>query len=264
MASYDRAIPPGGVGKITIKVRTAGYHGRITKSALVKSNDPRRRNTRLTITAVVKAPIVIDPASRVILRGVVGDDLRKVLHLRAGDHQPLEINGIQTDLQRWLSWNIRSRQDGRVHDLEVVYNKEAGETSVSGHLQLLTNHPRKREVTIPVHIRVRPEVEVIPSIVDFGRVSKRLIRRQRLKRTLMVVNNRGRGIRLKELLYNQDYFVVHQDAFPGSNPPCRYRLQVLPRLDNLPPGYTSDVMVIKTDKQELKVRLEIQVRENSG
>ena len=40
MPSFDRAIPPGGEGKIILQVNTAGFQGAIDKSARVSSNDP--------------------------------------------------------------------------------------------------------------------------------------------------------------------------------------------------------------------------------
>ncbi len=41
MPRFDRAIPPGGEGKITLQVKTAGYQGKISRGAKVYSNDPR-------------------------------------------------------------------------------------------------------------------------------------------------------------------------------------------------------------------------------
>ena len=57
MAKYDTAIPPGGEGKITLKVNTKGYDGWISKRARVHTNDPRRRIMKLTLKAFVKVAI---------------------------------------------------------------------------------------------------------------------------------------------------------------------------------------------------------------
>ena len=39
MASFDKAIPPGGEGKITLSVDTRGYQGKIHKTARIFTND---------------------------------------------------------------------------------------------------------------------------------------------------------------------------------------------------------------------------------
>ena len=56
MASFDGAIPPGGVGKITLSVSTKGYQGSISKRARVYSNDPKNKQATLTLMASVKEP----------------------------------------------------------------------------------------------------------------------------------------------------------------------------------------------------------------
>ena len=55
MASFDRTIPPGGVGKIALSVHVQGYEGSIRKQARVYSNDPKNKQMTLTLKAFVKA-----------------------------------------------------------------------------------------------------------------------------------------------------------------------------------------------------------------
>ena len=54
MASFDRTILPGGVGKITLSVATAGQQGDIRVKARVYSNDPKNKQVTLTLKAFVK------------------------------------------------------------------------------------------------------------------------------------------------------------------------------------------------------------------
>ena len=54
MASFDRSIPPGGVGKITLSVATEGQQGDIRMKARVYSNDPKNKQVTLTLKAFVK------------------------------------------------------------------------------------------------------------------------------------------------------------------------------------------------------------------
>ena len=73
MASFDQAIPPGGVGKIVLTVKTEGLQGRVNKTALVKSNDPGRQSTSLSLAAEIRNHVVVEPATRVlVLQGVAG------------------------------------------------------------------------------------------------------------------------------------------------------------------------------------------------
>jgi len=55
VASFDRTIPPGGVGKIALSVTTQGQHGDIRVRTRVYSNDPKNKQITLTLKAFVKA-----------------------------------------------------------------------------------------------------------------------------------------------------------------------------------------------------------------
>ena len=69
MASFDHTIPPGGEGKITLKVNTKGYEGKIYKGALVNTNDHEHNAVHLGIKAFVKVPVSVSP--RVMSASVV-------------------------------------------------------------------------------------------------------------------------------------------------------------------------------------------------
>jgi len=58
VASFDHTILPGGEGKITLKVNTKGYEGKIYKSALVNTNDREQNAVHLGIKAFVKVPVM--------------------------------------------------------------------------------------------------------------------------------------------------------------------------------------------------------------
>ena len=57
MARYDKAVLPGGEGKITLRVSTKGYRGNISKGAKVYTNDPIKNIIILRLRGFVKASI---------------------------------------------------------------------------------------------------------------------------------------------------------------------------------------------------------------
>jgi hypothetical protein len=260
VADYDRAIPPGGVGKITLTVNTAGYQGMITKTALVSSNDPHLPSLTLSLSANVRTHIVVEPSPRIFLSGAVGGNIRQVLHIHAGDDYPLEINGVKTNLDQWIHCKLVPKEGSHSYDLEVT-GESAAQGSYTGYVQLLTNHPKKPEVTLPVYLRVEPALKVWPWEIYFGRVSEITTTGEKLKRTVTVEDNRRKGIQLKELRYNKDHFTV--TAVPlTSAPVTKYRIEIVPRLDLLPKGQVNDTLIIKTDVErggEIRVPVSIEV-----
>ncbi len=74
--SFDREIPPGGQGKIKLRVRTDHLGGRkLHRSAWVLTNDGEKPKTKLTISGDVEVFAKITP-ERVRLIGSSGQDLR--------------------------------------------------------------------------------------------------------------------------------------------------------------------------------------------
>lgn len=260
MASFDQAIPPGGVGKIVLTVKTDGYQGRVTKSALVRSNDPRQQSLNLSLSADIRTYIVIEPAPRAVLQGVVGDDIRQVLQLRAGDGYPLEIRETSTNIGQWLDYRLVSKGGNHQYDLELR-SKAQTQASAGGYIRLVTNHPKKPEVTIPVQLRVRPELEVLPPEITFGRVTVPASG-EKVMRVVTLVDNRGKIIRVRDLKYNDKFFKATAVPLGGENA-SRWRIEVEPRFDRLPGGGVTDTVIVKlegTKSDEVRVPVSITVQ----
>ena len=262
MVRYDRTIPPGGVGQVTLQVNTTDLRGKITKSAQVTSNDPQQRHRKIYLAINVRTYIIVEPGARILLRGTVGEDIRRVVHIRASDDQPLEITKVQSNLGSTIDYKLNRKDEAHQYDLEVV-SKATDKKTASGFITLHTNHPKKKVVKLSVHVRIRPELEVRPNQIAFQKTSKSGDSKGGFKRIITIVNNRGKRFRLRELRYNQEYFKVRSLA-PNDKSQSRHQLEVVPRMDRLPAGRVrlEETLVIKTDvakAAELKVRMRIQV-----
>jgi hypothetical protein len=259
---YDRTIPPGGVGQVTLQVNTTGLQGKITKSAQVTTNDPKQRKSKIYLVINVRTYIIVKPGTKILLRGTVGEDIRRVVHIRASDDQPLEITKVQSNLGSAIDYKLNRKDDGHQYELEVV-SKATDKKTASGYITLHTNHPKKKVVKLSVHVRIRPELEARPNQIAFQKTSKSGNPKGGFKRVITIVNNRGKSFRLRELRYNQEYFKVRSLA-PSGKSQRRHQLEVIPLMDRLPAGRVrfEETLVIKTDvakAAELKVRMRIQV-----
>jgi len=256
---YDRTIPPGGVGQVTLQVNTTGLYGKITKSAQVSSNDPRQRKSKIYLAINVRTYIIVEPGTKILLRGTVGEDIRRVVHIRAADDQPLEITKITSNLGSTIDYKLSSKEGSHQYELEVV-SKATDRKTASGFITLHTNHPKKKVVKLSVHIRIRPELEAWPNTITFQQGSKS----RKSKRVLTVMNTRGRNFRILALSYNKAYFQVRslgQDDKAAS----RHKLEVVALMDQLPGGRVQfqDILTIKTDSaqsKELRIPLTIRLK----
>jgi hypothetical protein len=162
VAYYDRTIPPGGEGKITIKVKTQGYDGKLRKTVKVYTNDPWHPLENVKIEAFIKTPINLSPRY-VILRGSRGERISKTVQIKAELDKPLRIKPIQFNLKKWLNYEIEEIEEGKVYS--VRFTSIPNSTSYyRGFLRLRTNYPERPEIFIGIRGRFRNWTSLLPRL----------------------------------------------------------------------------------------------------
>lgn len=151
MASFDRTIPPGGEGKITLKLDTKGYQGKIRKSARVYTNDPKARETTLNLMAFVKVPVYLS-SRYVSLRGKEGETITRVVEIKAGLDKPLTLTPDQFNLEGKLTYTVEEVEKGR--RFIIRFNSIPGpRQTYQGFLNFKTNYPEKPVINIRIRGR---------------------------------------------------------------------------------------------------------------
>ena len=152
MAHFDKAIPPGGEGKIKLRVRTKGYQGSVHKSAKVYHNDPNRGVLVLKMTANVKVPIYL--SSRYVrLYGKEGQSVTRVVDIKAELDKPLKLSPIEFNLSDKLSYTIEEIEKGK--KFRIRFKSIPGPPQTyTGFLKIKTNYPEKPEITVRIRGRI--------------------------------------------------------------------------------------------------------------
>ena len=148
MASFDHTIPPGGEGKITLKVHTKSYQGDIHKSALVNTNDRELNAVHLGIKAFVKVPVLISPRY-VSFYGKADQSITRVVEVKAGLNKPLTLSQGQFDLEGKVKYRLEEIEKGRRFKIHITSIPGPWPT-FSGALRLKTNYPEKPVINIMI------------------------------------------------------------------------------------------------------------------
>ena len=157
MASFDRAIPPGGEGKITLSVNTKGYKGNINRSAEVFTNDPKMDRFRLGIRAFVLVSISVSP-SYVNLNGSADQELSATVKIAAGLEKDLVIEPDKFDLEEKVKYTIEEVEKGRSY--LIRFTSIPGTPGIfKGALVLKTNYQEKPCLDIQIRGRLTREAE---------------------------------------------------------------------------------------------------------
>lgn len=158
--AFDKVIPPGGEGRIRLKVKTKGYHGRLSKGARVYTDDPNKAFFTLRINAFVKVPIHIS-SKFVYLSGISGQSLTRHVLIEAREERPLELTPVTFTLKDKVNFSIQETIPGR--KFQLVFATAPGVVgSYNGFLKLKTNYPHKPEIYIRIRLKIKPIKSPMP------------------------------------------------------------------------------------------------------
>lgn len=155
MVRFDRTIPPGGEGAITLKINTRGLHGPINKTARVYTNDPKKRLVTLAIKGFVKVAILVSP-SYVSLRGYEGSVASRFITITAMEKRPLKLEPAGFNLSERVTYRIEVIEPGK--KFRVYFkNRPTPAGTFQGTLILRTNYPEKSQISIPISAKFRKQ-----------------------------------------------------------------------------------------------------------
>ena len=153
MVRFDRIIPPGGRGNISLKVNLTGLSGAIQKSARVYTNDPSSSSELLAIKAFVKVPIKISP-QQVNLTGDEGSIINRSVIITANEEKSLELEPLNFSFNEMVTYQLEVIEKGKKFKVNFKTLPEA-EGTFKGSLILKTNYPEKPEIRIHIKANIK-------------------------------------------------------------------------------------------------------------
>ncbi len=149
VADYERTIPPGGQGKITLAIKPYSVLHEFSKGTQVWTNDPEKSLFRLVLTGNAKPFIEITPSHIVRLRGAPGNNVQG--EVRFTSHLPgaFEITNFRTNIPDKIDVSLKPVEPGRVYVLEVK-NKAQNSGPYAGLIELNTNSKERPRLIVRV------------------------------------------------------------------------------------------------------------------
>ena len=251
MAHFDRAIPPGGEGKITLTVDLRGYNGPVRKDATVISNDPEKSSFGLTVKGTVKQVVQVRPGTSISFRGTPDQVKEAVIDL-IGMGQPFHIGKMESNLEGKATYRLQTVTEGQHYRLKV--NNLLTEGHYSGYIMLTADLPRGQIPTIRVSGKIEREVSASPKSILVGRLPQQLIE----SRMVNVRSNHKKPFQITNLTYDANLITVEVQPLPDKS---GYNLEVSAKIANVPSdSFVETMITVQTDldpeaKQEIQVRL---------
>lgn len=152
VTSFDPVTPPGGEGKIQIRIDTKGLLGPLRENVRVYTNDPGRPQVILVVKADVK-PVITLSRRFVNFYGMEGERMAQEVEITAEMKKPLLLKPIQFSLEGKLTYAIEEIEEGKRYKIRIE-NIPGPARLFRGFLKLGTNYPEKPEVTIWIWARM--------------------------------------------------------------------------------------------------------------
>lgn len=237
---FDSTIPPGGEGKITLKLNLKGYQGDVKKTATVTSNDPQNGKLILVMQGRVKSLIDVRPGTNITFRGLADQQRETVLEIVATPPNKFQIQKTETNLEGKISHQVETVQAGTQYKLKVSNLAKQG--NYNGFVKVYTDLPQKPDIVVRVSGFIEGEISVKPQTLAVGKLAAQ----QPLRvGKVMVTNNHGKPFKITKLTYDEKLIKVTQAALPNGE---GYSLDVNANIEQIAPGSRQQVVLtIETD-----------------
>ena len=169
VAEFDKVIPPGASGKVSVVVETDAFGGGIAKAVTVFNNDTANPKLSLVVKANVREPVVARPgyARFVTVEGQGAEP--SVQTVSAADGGSFEVLGVQSPYPFVKATHSPDESAEGRWRVELSLDRSAPAGPMADYVLVRTDHPEQPVVKIAVSGLVRPIISVAPRVADFGR-----------------------------------------------------------------------------------------------
>ncbi len=156
--SYDKEIPPGGEGRITLALQPYSVLKEFIKKTRIRTNDPDTPQVVLVLTGVSKPVLEILPSHIVRFKGPVSQAHEARVRVLSHGEKPLEIREVRNSLPDRVQVAVTATTPGREF-LVTVKNVAQDPGHYAGRIELATNYENRPRLNLRVFADLGPPAE---------------------------------------------------------------------------------------------------------
>ena len=191
-----------------------------------------------------------------ILEGFEGDEVKKVVTIKAREDFSFKIEKVDSNLGEKIKTTLKTLKENTLYELEITKPASINENFI-GVFTLTTNFAKKKTLSLQVRGTVKSDARVTPSLINFGNIdtTKGEIPENLLKRIAIVEKFKGEGLQIKTVKFKTDLPKSQVEMLTEGK---RYKITVTLDKQNLKKGKLDDEMIIETNYEKnplFKVKL---------
>ena len=223
--TWDKRVEPGAKGSIPLQFNSAGFSGRVSKSATVHCNDVARSNIVLQLNGTIWKPIETTPSLVMFSYGEEGQTPQtKSVRIVNNLEEPVELSGI-TCTNTSFKTALETIKPGHEYQLNITAIPPFPPKSTVATVRIATSTPKSPSLQLTAYAVVQPAVAVSPEQVWIPGEALT----SPLKSTLVIRNSSTDSVSLSEAKANVAGLQV---SVRETDPGRLYQLEV-----NFPVGF---------------------------
>ncbi|OQZ03224.1 MAG: hypothetical protein B6D34_08015 [Candidatus Brocadia sp. UTAMX1] len=158
-------------GEVKVKFNPGRYVGKVSKSVVVNSNDPKCSAVKLTITGEIIEEVSINPKQ--INFGIIrkGDSCTRNIEIKTIPELKIEIKKVESP-NPYISIKEDKKNVNDLFHYQVTVSNYDYIGKFNGIIFVYTSSSKQERLDIPFSGEVIGDITIYPEIVSFGKVTK--------------------------------------------------------------------------------------------
>jgi len=170
VASFDRTIAPGGTGGIHAVLNTISRQGEVRKEIEVTTNDPRSPHLVLSVRAIAREVLRVEPGYELLLPLDAGKTASQSATLRSLEGQSFRIRSVESSVPYVEAQPLES-DSGTERHVRLTVLTSAPDQPFDALVTLKLDHAKIPEVILRLRGFPRQPIAARPERIYFGAVS---------------------------------------------------------------------------------------------
>ena len=170
MTSYDEVIPPGGEGKVSVKVNTVARQGSFTRSVKLATNDPSNSQITLSVKMDVGKEITIRPSARFSWYANIDEEVSKKFFVSSIDADFLisKIESRNPDFKiNYEKLPPNSCDEKSCYEVNVTFSPRKAIARYSEIITIFSNSKKQPQTSLWITGKVKGPIQYEPESIAF-------------------------------------------------------------------------------------------------
>jgi len=240
--AWEKTVAPGAEWQLPITLRTAGAEGRLMKYITVRTNDPKMREFRYTITGEVKSRFAFKPTRHFQLGRVPREkETRSVVTVTNQTETPIVFKKAGVD-SKFFQVQLRELSAGKEYEITLVTVPPLNEGFTQGKVTIETDCKEQPTVEMFVYAMVPPRLTLIPTVVMVPNPLE-----EDARRSLTLRNEGETPVHVKQVLVGNP--AIQSEVTPTEEGKLYQIWLTVPKGTTIPP--TGQTVTILTDDEKM-------------